>query len=232
MTSLRLSGGSWEQSKSKATSLKAQLDTKLLELSRLAGRLNSAASSASGSASAGIDGGFFAQATTLREEVERDLRELADVTELLGRSAAPGQQAAQASRLRETYQELMRDFKLAAQNMDQQKHHASLLSKRKDNGSSAFGDEEAGLIRERGALDTTLSMTDEVLAQATATRDNLSAQRATLGNVSGKVGTVASRLPTIDGLIKNISDKKTKEQVVLSLTVAGCCFFTLWYKVF
>merc|ERR1711924_556813 len=97
---------------------------------------------------------------------------------------------------------------------DHQQQHARLLS-----GSGR---------RKDAALDATLSMTDEVLSQAQATHDRLIGQRGMLGSVTSKVGILTAKFPTLNSLIGDISDRKKKEQLVLSFTVACCMFFTAW----
>jgi len=100
-----------------------------------------------------------------------------------------------------------------------------------EEGGEAGGDtEEENLIRERNMLDSTLSMTDDVLASASATRDMLANQRQSLGGIGGKVGQLGSSLPGVGQLINSISSRKTTESLVLATTVACCCCFTIWYK--
>merc|ERR1712196_312810 len=126
--------------------------------------------------------------------------------------------------------ELSRDFKRLAQSIDHQYQHVRLMPKAKK--AESADEAEKGLANEHAALDQTLSMTDEVISSATATRDMLVGQRGMLTGVGGKVGSLAGTMPGIDQLIGKISDRKTKEQLVLALTVACCCFFTMWYKFF
>merc|ERR1712048_399577 len=110
--------------------------------------------------------------------------------------AATSAQAAQAARLRETQQELVRDFKRVAQSIDHQYQHARLLPK---NRATALGngmdEAEAGLMNERNALTSSLSMADDIIGQATATRDMLTGQRSRLTDVNSKMGTITSMFP-------------------------------------
>jgi len=75
-------------------------------------------------------------------------------------------------------------------------------------------------------------MADDAISQATATRDMLVNQRHLLAGVNSKVGTLTAIFPGLTGLIDKISDRKNKERLVLSMTVALCCCFTIWYKFF
>jgi Golgi SNAP receptor complex protein 1 len=212
----------WETHRSKAKGLKAQIDTKMLEFGHLAGRLEKATAAAPAPS--------MTEVAALRDNIEHCLKDLLDSSEALNRLAASGSQTAQAARFRESHQELLRDFKRVTQNIDHQQQHARLLSgsgRRKDTSQDG---EEANLLRERSALDVTLSMTDEVLSQAQATHDRLIGQRGMLGSVTSKVGTLTAKFPTLNSLIGDISDRKKKEQLVLSFTVACCMFFTAWYK--
>lgn len=217
------SSGSWESLKITAKGLKSELDTKMQELGRLNRRLCSASQ---------VDAleGQIQLVVGLREEVERGLQQLEEATDALARVASTSAQSAQALRLRETHQEMARDFKRVAQSIDQQYQHARLLPRGRVAGAKASDDVEECLMRERSGLNSSISMAEEIIGQATATRDMLFGQRGVLGGVSTKMRSLESIMPGINSLIDKISDRKNKERVVLSLTVACCCFFTIWYK--
>jgi len=215
---------SWESLKTKAKGLQGELDGKLQELGRLNKRLGS-----SGGGVAALDGQIQV-VVGLRDELERGLANLADASEALARVAATGPQVAQATRFRETHQDLMRDFKRVAQSIEHQYQHARLIPKGRASADTK-DDEEKGLVRERGALQATLSMTDDIIAQATKTHESMKGQRETLTSTHGKVGALVTMFPGISGLVSRISDRKTKEQMVLSSVIAGCVIFTIWYKV-
>jgi len=221
--------GSWESLKAKAKNLKSDLDAKMQELGRLNKRLSSL-STDSGSDRMAAMSGQAEIIVGIREDVERGLVQLEDTCEALGRVAATSAQSAQAARFRETQQELKRDFKRVAQTIEHQQQHSRLLPKVRSRHQSGSDDVEAGLIQERNAIGASLDMTDEILCQARETHTMLKNQRSVLGGVQGKVTSLDSILPGINSLIDKISDRKNKERVVLSITVAGCCFFTIWYK--
>eukprot|EP00435_Cladocopium_sp_Y103_P050579 s679_g15.t1 len=244
--------GSWESLKARAKGLKSDLDTKMQDqadqadeadahqaiatvcvisltrkdLGRLNKRLSSATASTPADRVAELDG-QIKLVVGLREEVERGLSQLEEASEALANVAATSAQAAQAAQFRETQQEMLRDFKRVAQSIDHQYQHARLLPHSKPNKS---GDPEDGLLRERMGLNSSLSMADEIIGQATTTRDMLMNQRSVLNSVHSRVGTLSSMFPGINTLIDKISDRQNKERVVLSITIASCCFFTIWYK--
>jgi len=226
---------SWDTLKARAKGLKIGLDAKMQELGRLNKRLGSAGSQSSSSPGDKVATleGQIEVVVGLREEVEGGLNDLADACEALSTVAATSAQAAQAARLRETQQELVRDFKRVAQSIEHQYQHARLLPKNRGTalGNSLDGAEE-GLMKERSALTSSNSMTDDIIAQATATRDMLTGQRQTLSGVDSKMGTLGSMFPSISSLIDKISDRQNKERLVLSSTVALCCVFTVWYEFF
>mmetsp|Transcript_89965 Transcript_89965/g.253818 ORF Transcript_89965/g.253818 Transcript_89965/m.253818 type:complete len:241 (+) Transcript_89965:106-828(+) len=225
-------GHSWESLKARAKGLKAELDNKMQELGRLHKRLSQAGSSSSspGDRAAALEG-QIQLVVGLREEVERGLGQLEDASEAMSRIAATSTQSAQAVRFRETQQEMLRDFKRVSQSIEHQYQHARLLPGAKGGrGGAQTGDAEEGLMSERKGLNSALSMTDDVLEQASATRDMLGSQRNVLTGASSKLGGLETMLPGIGSLLGKITDRKNKEQVVLSFTVACCLFFTIWYK--
>eukprot|EP00438_Fugacium_kawagutii_P019962 Skav200585 [mRNA] locus=scaffold1051:114068:116770:- [translate_table: standard] len=77
-------------------------------------------------------------------------------------------------------------------------------------------------------LNSSLSMADEIIGQATTTRDMLMNQRTqVLNSVHSRVGTLSSMFPGINSLIDKISDRQNKDMDRLP---KSCCFFTIWYK--
>jgi len=223
-------GQSWETLKSKAKTLKGELDTKMQELGQLSRQLGKATGTTSpGGRVAALDSQIQA-VVNLREQVERGLGELGDANEALTRVASTSQQAHLANSFRETQQELVRDFKRISQSIEHQYQHARLLPKGRSATAASLDEAEEGLMRERHSLSSSLSMADDIISQASTTRDMLSGQRRSLGEINSKVGTLESILPGINGIIGKISDRQTKERLVLTFTVAGCCFFTIWYK--
>eukprot|EP00746_Dinoflagellata_sp_MGD_P013809 gnl/MRDRNA2_/MRDRNA2_129992_c0_seq1.p1 gnl/MRDRNA2_/MRDRNA2_129992_c0~~gnl/MRDRNA2_/MRDRNA2_129992_c0_seq1.p1 ORF type:complete len:256 (+),score=53.13 gnl/MRDRNA2_/MRDRNA2_129992_c0_seq1:43-810(+) len=222
---------SWDSLKSKSKTLKSMLDTKMQELLRVNSKLSATASEQDEDRTKDLEAqkGLVAG---LKEDIEKGLSEFDEVNMKLTRVASSATQQAQVNRFKETSQELARDFKRVAGTIDHHYRHAKLLPKgRKSGAGGGEGDSaEANLMRERSLLDSTLGMADDVIAQAGATREMLAGQRAALGGISGKVATMASALPGVGKLIDNIGDRQTRESLVLALTVASCCCFTIWYK--
>eukprot|EP00930_Biecheleria_cincta_P041174 TRINITY_DN2819_c0_g1_i1.p1 TRINITY_DN2819_c0_g1~~TRINITY_DN2819_c0_g1_i1.p1 ORF type:complete len:225 (-),score=47.00 TRINITY_DN2819_c0_g1_i1:290-964(-) len=222
-----MAGQSWEALKAKAKGLKADLDTKMQDLGRLNKRLSTATATTPADRVAELDA-QIQLVVSLRDEVEQGLSQLEDASEALAAVAATSAQAAQAARFRETHQEMLRDLKRVTQSIDHQYQHARLLPRKPTSGKA--GDEEDQLLREGMGLRSSLSMADEIIGQATATRDMLMGQRSVLGSVHSRVGSLNGMFPGISQLIDKISDRQNKERVVLSITIASCCIFTIWYK--
>merc|ERR1712151_1044313 len=131
---------------------------------------------------------------------------------------------------RETQQEMKRDFKRVAERIEHQYQHARLLPKGRGGIGKSLDEAEEGLLRERSSLASSLSMTDEIIGQASATHQMLQGQRKVLTDANSKVGTLSSVFPGLNGLIDKISDRQNKERVVISITIASCAFFTICYK--
>mmetsp|Transcript_1102 Transcript_1102/g.2601 ORF Transcript_1102/g.2601 Transcript_1102/m.2601 type:complete len:234 (-) Transcript_1102:130-831(-) len=228
--------GSWETLKGRAKCLKVELDAKMQELGQLNKRLGTAgqqSTASPGDRVATLDA-QIQQVVRLRDEVERALGELADACEALSGVASTSAQAAQASRLRETQQELVRDFKRVSQSIEHQYQHARLLpgGSRSQRPGTGLDEAEDGLVREHGALDSSLRMADDIISQASSARDMLMNQNSMLRDVNSKVGNLTSMFPGVSSLIGKISDRKERERLILSGTVALCVCFTIWYKFF
>eukprot|EP00929_Paragymnodinium_shiwhaense_P065900 TRINITY_DN33008_c0_g1_i2.p1 TRINITY_DN33008_c0_g1~~TRINITY_DN33008_c0_g1_i2.p1 ORF type:complete len:230 (-),score=70.88 TRINITY_DN33008_c0_g1_i2:555-1244(-) len=226
---------SWEAVKSKANGLKAELDAQMLELSKLKQTITAAGSSsasAAGDRLAALDA-QIQPVVGLRERIEKELSELKEASDQLAKLAGSTVQNRQVQQLRETHQELSREFKRVVASIDEQYKHARLLPKNR-NAVGAPGKDEAeeALMAERSGLKSSLAMADEIIGQASATKDMLTSQRVALTSVDSKMGGLQSMFPSINALLGKISDQHYKERLVLSFTVACCCCFTIWYKFF
>lgn len=225
---------SWDSLKARARTLQGACDAGIQELGKMASKLN-------GEARAGIEASperkladsQIARVAELKEQIEADLREFGAVKDKLARAQTSPAQQAQVNRYREIHTEMSRDFRRTASSIDQYLQRRSLIGGRSREGrASAGGDEdpEAQLMREGALLGNSLSMTDEVIASASATRAMLQNQNASFGGIRSKMLGVASMVPGLDRLIGNISQRQQQENMILAATTAVCLSFTLWYK--
>ncbi|BFZ56695.1 protein transport protein gos1 [Savitreella phatthalungensis] len=105
---------------------------------------------------------------------------------------------------------------------DIRRHKASLAT-----GSA--GGEEAYMLNERDRIESSHSMTDAVLAQAYATRDEFNLQRLSLQNIGQRLSASADRIPGMNSLLSKINTRQKRNSVILAVVIAFCIlilFFT------
>ncbi|GMI53244.1 hypothetical protein TeGR_g9024 [Tetraparma gracilis] len=85
------------------------------------------------------------------------------------------------------------------------------------------------LLRERGALQSSVAASRGVLGQAGGILGELRGQRGSLGGAAGMAQRMAGSVPGINRVIDGIRRKKQRDNAVLGVVLAGCVLFTLWY---
>jgi hypothetical protein len=88
---------------------------------------------------------------------------------------------------------------------------------------------DAALLRERGALQGHSRAVDDLLQQAAATAEALRGQRSSIAAGAGRLGGFLTALPGASALIGAISARRTRNDLVVNLTVAACACFTVWW---
>lgn len=85
------------------------------------------------------------------------------------------------------------------------------------------------LLRERTAIQSSSITMDDVIGQADAVNRNLKEQRQVFEGVGDKLVDLASKFPVVNGLLKAISRKKSKDTIVLASVIAACLLFLIVY---
>ena len=85
------------------------------------------------------------------------------------------------------------------------------------------------LLRERNAIDNSMTSANSVLNQASSVRSELRSQGASLRGITGTIGSIANNIPGVDRLMEKIRAKRLRDDRVVSGVVAGCILFTIWY---
>lgn len=171
-------------------------------------------------------------------EIEALLQRLTDVDDALANAVSGGDARAHTlSRHRDILTEFTQEYRRVKNNLAAGRDHAALLGRTNDDPSftgvhvHATGSASAAgaLLRERGTIHSSSTQLEEVIAQAQANLSALTAQRGLFMNIANKLGTVGSKFPAINHLMSAIRRKKSKDTLILSTVVAGCCIFLLYY---
>ena len=85
------------------------------------------------------------------------------------------------------------------------------------------------LLRERGAINKSTHMTDDIINEAMETRSEMRAQRMVFTSARSKLQQIGDIFPGANQLISRIADKKTRDDTVVTLLVAVLVCFTFWW---
>lgn len=85
------------------------------------------------------------------------------------------------------------------------------------------------LLRERATLHSASVGIDEVIDQASTISDNLKSQGSVFHRMSDRLMEVGMKYPVVNGLLRSISRRKSRDTIILSLVVAGCLAFVIIY---
>eukprot|EP00397_Hematodinium_sp_SG-2012_P058130 GEMP01073292.1.p1 GENE.GEMP01073292.1~~GEMP01073292.1.p1 ORF type:complete len:223 (+),score=44.19 GEMP01073292.1:72-740(+) len=211
---------SWESLKAKAIVEKGKLDRQAMNIGQLDAELRTCDQATLESKVSTV--------AALKSDIDEGLIEFSAVVDRLARVANSTAQRAQLNMYRTTFLDLQRDLHRAKAKLDDHFVRGRLFGN--PAAGAAASDEEQGLLRERGHLDQTIGMTDEVISAAQANFNMLRDQGKRFEGMSGKVGQLTSMLPDVDGLIGKVGSEKRKESMVLGATIGVCIVFILWWK--
>lgn len=206
----------WEKLRSRARYLEAELERALPDLVSLV----KAGSSAS-------------EEARLTSSIEALLKELGEVRDAMAVEVARAPSAARTAIL-QRYREVASDF-AAEQKRAVKELRARSERNRLFCGASA-DDPEAGeggehmqpILKERKHVGNAMRGVGDVLDQAAEAKADLAAQRSALEGSALTLGDLASNLPTIEGIIEAMKQKKTRNNAIVGVTIGCCSSFLLW----
>ena len=188
-----------------------------------------------------------------KEDEEQELqyttdiqRTLSSLTDLIQTQMAPlaektgkSQHSLLVKRYREILFDSTADYKKIHANMARRRETLelfrassppnSLNSPLNNNNGEGNNPEMDYLFRERNAIGNSMRSATSVLGQAAQIHDNLRHQGQSLRTVGGTVVQMASHVPGLNYLIDAIRRRRSREDTILSIVIASCILFTLWY---
>ncbi len=157
----------------------------------------------------------------------------------MGRLLAQGTVRTSSSALLQRYREIWQYYSSELHKtqvaLQRKRESAELLKGGRGGGKKGGAGGEWGnpqmdqLLRERNAIHSSLRSVGNILSQAMETKDGLRAQRHSLSGANTSLSGLTSNLPSISRVIDAIQRKKTRDNAIVGLVIAGCICFTLWY---
>ncbi|EJD54871.1 28 kda golgi snare protein [Auricularia subglabra TFB-10046 SS5] len=174
----------------------------------------------------------------MEEEIDGLLEKLRETTDELAAALdtsptrpSPTQTHA-LQRHREVLQDYTRDFGRIKANVQQARDRANLLQNvRSDiNAYKAAQSSTAdALLTERGHIDSSHRMADDLLGQAYATRDEFASQRSTIAGINTRMAGVMTQFPGLNSLVSMIRSRRRRDSIILGLVIGVCTILLLSY---
>lgn len=163
------------------------------------------------------------------------MRQMGEVNDDMGKvvessGRGHGSAAVLVRRMREILYDYREDFRKANELLRKARARTELFNSASSVDVSNGNDAEMDhLLRERGALNSSLLSSRSILGQASEIISDLRNQRTTMSGASSRVVSLAGNVPGINEVIDKIRRKKNKDNAVMGLIIAFCVLFCLWY---
>ncbi|RDX51895.1 V-snare-domain-containing protein [Lentinus brumalis] len=208
--------------------LEALFDTKLTTYARLASSIarNHDDLEAGGSSERWKD---------LEIEVDELLEKLQEINDQLSALSSdtenpPSQSMLRAiQRHREVYLDYARELRRTKGNVKTALDQANLLSGVRNDIDAYKSSAADSLLAERGHIDSSHRMTDDILAQAYETRAEFGRQRTTISGINARMQGVLSSMPGISNLLSMIKTRRRRDAVIVGCVIGICTVLLLMY---
>eukprot|EP01114_Cavostelium_apophysatum_P014431 TRINITY_DN3749_c0_g1_i1.p1 TRINITY_DN3749_c0_g1~~TRINITY_DN3749_c0_g1_i1.p1 ORF type:complete len:255 (+),score=38.89 TRINITY_DN3749_c0_g1_i1:140-904(+) len=174
----------------------------------------------------GVSGGSDISPTSSLDELQILLEKLTDLNKSLNDSNSTASIRLHHRSKLEDYQI---EFRRLKGNVTQAWERAQLMRGKKYQPLPDRNVTVDSLIRERGSINNSTSIADDLLMQAAMTRDRVHAQTERLLGTAGKLRGLTRQFPALNRLIGNIRWKKYKNTIILGGFIASCICFLIYY---
>ncbi|KAI9323785.1 snare region anchored in the vesicle membrane C-terminus-domain-containing protein [Dichotomocladium elegans] len=233
---------SWDQLRRQARQVENEIELKLASLSKLGASVSSSLQGGNGSNGDSPDGGIPLNGIgkpSQELETEELLRKLQTVItsmqEVLDRpSATPTNPSMvhQLDRHKDILTDYNKEFRRVKANIKAAQEKANLMNSVKDEIRIFNATNEGGsdyYLSERNRIESSHRMTDTILEQAYATRQDISSQGRALRSINSRVGGIASRIPGINSLISRINTRRKRDTLIMAGVISTCIILILLY---
>ncbi|KAL9716438.1 protein transport protein gos1 [Leucoagaricus gongylophorus] len=170
----------------------------------------------------------------LEQELGDLLTELEDINEQLSMLASNSDTLSASmlrtiQRHREIFQDSSRELQRTKANAHTALDKANLLSGVRNDIDAYKSSAADSLLAERGRIDNSHRMTDDILAQAYETRSEFAHQRTALSSMNVRMVTVVNKMPGINSLVAMIKSRRRRDSIILGVMIGICTIILLTY---
>lgn len=157
-------------------------------------------------------------------EINDELGALASKPELLSASMLRTIQ-----RHREVYQDSTRELRRTMGNVKTAFDQANLLSGVRNDIDAYKSSAADSLLAERGRIDSSHRMTDDLISQAYETRSEFARQRTSLAGINTRMMGVINTMPGINNVIGMIKTRRRRDSIIMGVLIGVCMILLLTY---
>ncbi|KAF7436447.1 hypothetical protein PC9H_003280 [Pleurotus ostreatus] len=135
-------------------------------------------------------------------------------------------------RHRDVFQDQSREFRRTKTNVQHALDQANLLSGVRNDIDAYKSSAADALLAERGRIDSSHQMTDDMIQQAYETRAEFSSQRSSLAGINTRMMGVINTMPGINNLLSMIKTRRRRDSIIMGLVIGICLilFFTYMWR--
>ncbi|KAI8086061.1 uncharacterized protein BX664DRAFT_264368 [Halteromyces radiatus] len=226
-------GLSWDQLRRQARQLENEIELKLASLSKIGATTTARQQQQDTSLS---DGNNKAGQEVEIEQLLNNLQDtIASMGQVLERpSATPTNPSMihMLERHKNILYDYTKEFRKVKANIKAARDKADLMNQVKDEiriFNAGNGDNTDYYLTERNRVESSHRMTDMILEQAYATRQDVSRQGRTLQGINSRVTGVMGRIPGINNLISRINTRRKRDTLIMACVISTCIILITLY---
>ncbi|KAF9270712.1 v-SNARE protein [Marasmius fiardii PR-910] len=130
---------------------------------------------------------------------------------------------------RVVFQDNSRELQRTKANVKNALDQANLLSGVRNDIDTYKSSAADSLLAERGRIDSSHRMTDELLEQAYETRAEFSRQGASLAGINTRMVNVLNSMPGINNIVAMIKSRRRRDSIIMGVVIGICVILLLSY---
>jgi len=158
------------------------------------------------------------------EEINEQLAALAKEPDALSPSMLRAIQ-----RHRELFQDNVRELNRTKVSVKHALDQANLLNGVRNDIDAYKSSASESLLAERGRIDNSHRVTDEILEQAYETRSEFARQRVSLAGINTRIMGVINTMPGINNLLSMIKTRRRRDSIIVGVVIGICIILLFSY---
>ncbi|KAJ6483895.1 hypothetical protein DFH09DRAFT_1266000 [Mycena vulgaris] len=218
---------SYDQLHRQCRTLENLFDSKLTSYSQLVSSISRHSDDVEASGSSERWKDLELELDDLLEKLEETNEQLSALASEPDSMSAPMSRAVQ--RHAELFQDNARELRRTKASVKNALDHANLLSGVRNDIDAYKSSAADSLLAERGRIDSSHRMTDDILEQAYETRAEFGRQRTALDGINSRMKTVLNTMPGISNLVSMIKSRRRRDTIIMGVVIGVCIIIIISY---